>query len=191
VELPGYGLYSYLLMKRRPTDATAGKYKAAITAFLALVQPLAASEPRPPASINLTVLPLAESAERLSARGAGLWNADVLLGVYDYDRAAAILAELDEGAGDGPIIVSCKCRLTSGRFQGPAIYQDLTGVPAHVVEAWVRQFLVQSSGERFLEPNALAIFALRLRTLVAQVAGVAPNVVEALIVWRTNEPAVK
>jgi len=51
--------------------------------------------------------------------------------------------------------------------------------------------LVQSSGERFLEPNALAIFALRLRTLVAQVAGVAPNVVEALIVWRTNEPAVK
>jgi hypothetical protein len=67
------------------------------------------------------------------------------------------------------------------------LFQDLSAVPPRVIDAWVRQFMIQATRERFASPTLLESFALNLRTRVAIMADLTPDAQAALsIFWSPN-----
>jgi hypothetical protein len=178
VEQPNYGLYSYVVIRTPPTDATRQGYLATLKAFSELIEPAYDTDPTPPDLINITYLPVISPVPG---------TPEHLLDVYDFQRARELVRAIPSANRDGPYIVSCRCHLTT-QLNEPFLYQDLTGIEPFLMEAWVREFLRQSAQQRFWEPNGMSHLALRVRTGVARVANVAPEVMNALMlsrmVWR-------
>jgi hypothetical protein len=180
-EMPGYGLYSYLLFGSPPTEATRERYLRAIEAYLTLVPDVASLERYVPRrELNIAYFPVD------SAPGEAV-SVEWALAHYDYARARSVLRALGGVHRDGPYIVSSLTPLTSTEVGGtrgrPHLYQDLSLAPPYLVTAWTKEFLNQAAQERFWEPKTAQRLALKLRLILGILATGLPEVRKALDTW--------
>jgi hypothetical protein len=178
VEVPGYGLYSYILFGNPPDDASRDRYLKAIQAYLNLIPDLTALEKyAKPSDLNATYVPVdTEPPTSVSAE----W----VMRHYDYARAAVLLRVIPTSHADGPYIVSSARPLTGGDgLAKDFLLQDLSSVPAGLVSDWVKLFINQASQPNFWQPKSAAMVALRLRTAVGILAIGLPEVQRSLTSW--------
>ena len=157
VESRGYGLYSYLLIPRKPLDLETdlkAKYVAVLDAYLAMIDTISAihNQPKPPArkNINITYLPL-------QFLPAGIDTGSLLLA--NNSALAQTLLQLlkTKHAGvekeDGPFLVSYTKPLTSTTRLNDHLFIDMSHVPANAAALYVRAFRTQAARERYWEKN--------------------------------------
>jgi hypothetical protein len=176
----GFGLYSYILFGSRPSTARRENYIALIGAYLHMIgevrEYLRLSGPTL-RQINLTMLPVLMRPEPTD-------DAESILRRYDYVTAATMLGKFQLPRQDGIYIISTTARLsTLQKIKGKYLFQDLTRVPPRVVDAWVEQFMIQASQQQYWQPNAMDKFALDLRTRIAQVADITPDLKSAITLF--------
>ncbi len=159
-EEPGFGLYSYLLLRKKPVTEEHGKSNlAAISAYVELfadIDPLLNEFER--SSLNIFYLPVRE---------AGLPNiAATLLDGYDFERSEAWLRRVPNREIDrGPYLISVLKPLPeTGTIEGKYLIQDLSGVPPHLVRMWVKEFGYQTSKREFWNADKMRTLAVNLRT---------------------------
>jgi hypothetical protein len=181
-EADGYGLYSYLLLGSPPTDAHRARVLEVLSTFTRLIPDIQALEPYVARrELNIAYVPL---TERPDAGVTAAW----LLDHYDYARARSVLRLVGRGH-DGPYFVSTLRPI--GRAGGgagtvrPVLVQDMSGVPVHLVGAWVKEFLNQAAQERFWEERTGRQLVVSLRLTVAVLAQGLPEVRQALDDWIT------
>jgi hypothetical protein len=179
-EASGYGLYSYLLLGSRPTDATRDRYLKTLQAYLGIINDISDLEDYVTAheALNITYLPVGVAPEHSPT---AVW----LLEHYDYARARVYLDLLPGSAKDGIYLVSCSKAL-SGGSNPPYLFQDLSTVPVapeDLVSPWVKEFLNQAAQQQFWEPRTMENLVLKLRTTIAVLAIGLPDVQNALHKW--------
>jgi hypothetical protein len=179
-EASGYGLYSYLLLGSRPTDSSRERYVAAIKAYLTGMEDVTKLKDYvPTAKLNVAYLPI-ESAAPPDA------TAEWLVEHYDYARARAMLQVLPGNLTDGPYIVSTLKPLAFDSPPSQYLFQNLSTVPTKpgdLVSWWVREFLNQAAQERFWEPKTTELLVLKMRTTIAALAIVLPDVQKSVGDW--------
>jgi hypothetical protein len=178
----GYGLYSYLLLGSGPTDANRERYVKTIEAWWSLVPDLVQLERYlKPQQLNAALLPV-------MAKPADMASADALLEHYDYARARVLLRAVGRTDRDGPYFVSSLSPLKEGTdTAGPSLVQDLSSIPPSLAVAWTKEFLNQTSQERFWDERTAPMLGLRLRTIIRVLSEDVSDVrhsVGALITWR-------
>lgn len=174
----GYGLYSYLLFRAPPNDATRERYLAVIAEYLRQMPEVAALQAyREPGQLNVTYVPL---VRRLRAP-----TADSVLAAYNYPRGVVLLQGVTGATGDGPYLVSSRAPLEGRAPAEPLLVQDLSAVPPRLAGLWVGEFVKQAAQERFWEPRAVGRLGLRLRTSVSVVGAGLGDVRKALDGWIT------
>jgi hypothetical protein len=176
-EACGYGLYSYLLLGSPPTDLNRERYLKTIAAFLRFVPDIRDLEATeiPIRSLNIAYLPMLDQSEQSPIDPAVLETkgdspkieelAQWVLLNYNYPRARAFLNAVPGGPhSSGPYFVSTVKPLTGiESISEQYLYQDLSSVPAGIIDPWVREFITQAGQERFWESRNVAQFALKLR----------------------------
>jgi hypothetical protein len=180
-EAGGYGLYSYLLLGAPPAAGARERYLKALEAYVRLIPDLAALERYvPKGELNAAYVPITEPP-------AGAANAEWILDHYDYARARSVLRTLPGRTRDGPYIVSSLVALSAAGGEAtasaPVLLQDLSVVPPHLAEAWVREFLNQTAQERFAEVRTRDQVVVRLRLVVGILGTGLPEVRSALDSW--------
>jgi hypothetical protein len=173
-----YGLYSYLLFRAPPTDATRDRYLAVLAEYLRQLPAVTAlQEYRQPEQLNVTYVPV---VRRL--RGP---TPDSVLAAYNYPRAVVLLQGVPGATGDGPYLVSSKVPLAARASADPLLVQDMSAVPPRLAGLWMGEFVSQAAQERFWEPRSLGQMALRLRTSISVVGAGLGDVRKALDDWIT------
>ncbi len=191
VEQQGFGLYSYLLM-RRPSDSDQEKYCRIIAAVLKLNDIEALSEYIPQKELNTFLIMVNEKVpqyylsmkEQDAFLNAGRW----VLNNYNYTRAEMILNKIDNNTLSGPYIISVRNpedldHLSSERH----LFQNLTLLPDYLVDSWIRDFLNQAQQERFWDTATFQSFVFRMRVLIGRLAESVESVEAAgkqLLDWR-------
>ena len=176
-EAAGYGLYSYLLLGSPPAGAVRERYLGVIEAIWRLVPEIARLEAHVPRQeLNIAYVPV-------TSPPPGAVSAEWILEKYDYARARTILRLLPGTHRDGPYVVSALRPLAAPTPLGPALFQDLSRVPPHLVSAWVKEFLNQAAQERFWEERTGQQLANRLRLTIGVLAAGLPEVRRALDDW--------
>lgn len=190
----GYGLYSYILFKKRPKAGTTleQRYLSIIDAYIDYVPAVATVEKSVArAHINITYLPVNREVPSGS-------KAEDVLKLYDFERSQVLLQQMPRLRGDGPFIVSFRQPLTlqTGEKE-PRLRMDLSAVDPRIISAWMDLFLREAARERFSGPDSGRRFVLRLRNSLAQAAqGLDTarrgalwwkNTVAALVAW--DKPA--
>ena len=167
----GYGLYSYLLLKKSTSD---DRNLAAVTAFWQKILALGELDRKKErAQLHLSLIPAASGKLEADAQPPEM------IRIYDYDRAQRLL-ELAAGTeGEGPFIIGSSLPLPQSRG-GKLLKFDLSSVPAKNLRLWVSEFLDQSGQEDFSQTNSLAIFHLRLRTGIGVLSEALPKGLTAL-----------
>lgn len=178
-EVDGFGLYSYLLLGAAPTDASRARYVEVVAAYARVVPDIRALERYiGRRDLNIAYVPLTAPAR---ADATPEW----LLTHYDYPRARSML-RLVGGGREGPYFLSVLRPLTGvATVPRPYLLQDLSSVPPHLVEAWVKEFLTQAAQERFWEERTAYRLALRLRLTVGVLSVGLPQVRDAVDGWIT------
>jgi len=178
-EAPGYGLYSYVLFGSHATQASRPRYLSTVQAYLGMIDDVVKLEDYVSRSkLNVTYLPLAATAP---AGADAVW----LLGHYDYPRARLLLDALPGSRKEGIYLVS-GLKPLSGNPGPPYLVQNLTSVPTEppdLISWWMREFLNQASQERFWQPKATELLALKLRTSIAVLATGLPEVQKGVDTW--------
>jgi hypothetical protein len=178
-EAGGYGLYSYLLLGAPPAAGARDRYLKAMEAYVRLIPDLAALERYvPKGELNAAYVPITEAPP-------GAATPEWILDHYDYARARSVLRMLPGRTRDGPYIVSSLTALAGGdaTASAPVLLQDLSAVPPHLAEAWVREFLNQTAQERFTEARTRDQMVVRLRLVVGILGAGLPEVRSALDNW--------
>lgn len=178
----GYGLYSYVVFGSPPSPSTRARYLAALEAFddFSTVQEL--RRYRTPEQLNVLYLPVSKYPSQRSA--------DALLSSYDYTRSRILLRNLRGSRynlNPGPYLVSSKYPLTRGvRPNDSVIVQDLSSVPPHLVNLWMREFFSAVESETEWDTGGMNRLILRLRTNIGRLAEGFPAVqkaMTALVSW--------
>lgn len=180
-EIPGYGLYSYLLFGAPSTNGARDRYRGTLEAYVSLIPDIAALERYvPPAELNIAYVPVRALPDRQTPP-------ERLLADYDYARARSLLRLFPGGNREGPYIVSSLRPLggtgAAVAAPNPYLFQDLSKIPPHLVVSWVKEFLNQAAQERFWEDRSTERFALKLRVTVGVLAAALPEVKKALDTW--------
>jgi hypothetical protein len=178
-EQAGLHLYSYLLLGSPPSDdVTRQRYLVALRAYLS-VSPLPEGIVSD-ADLNVTFLPVKERP-RTKAETSAEW----LLEQYDWERARFFLRRLPGDRLGGPYIFSSRQPLSQvGVLQRDYLDQDLSIVPPELVNAWVREFMLQSAQEQFWNERTGPMLALKVRTIIGVLAAGLPRANQAIaIVW--------
>jgi hypothetical protein len=179
-EVPEYGLYSYLLLGSPPSDAARERYLKTIQAFWGLIPEIASLEQYiPRRELNVAYLPLNSAPEEAT-------SAEWLLANYDFARARSLLRFLPGNTREGPYIVSALKPLARSATSGPPgpwLFQDLSHVPPHLVDSWVKEFLNQAAQERFWEENRAEALARKLRLTIGVLSLGLPEVRKGLDDW--------
>lgn len=171
-----YGLYSYVLFRGVPSEATEPRHREVLAAYLRLIPSLAALEEyREPEQLNVTYVPVERRIREPTV--------DSLLAAYNYARAAVLLAAVPGARGDGPYLVSSRTPLAARAPTDPVLVQDLSSVPPELASLWVSEFVNQAAQERFWEPRTVSNVALRMRTAVGVLARGVKEVRGALDDW--------
>jgi len=179
-EVPGYGLYSYVLFGSRPGASNRERYLRAIEAYLQAIEEINKLQVRfSKSKLNVAYLPVEVAP---GPKPAAAW----LLDHYDYVRARAWLDLLPGNHREGPYIVSVLEPLGSGSLPARYLFQDLSGVPAQnsdLISWWVREFMNQAAQEHFWQPRTAELFVLKMRTTIGILAVGLPEVQKALESW--------
>jgi hypothetical protein len=181
-EPSGFHRYSYFLLGSKPTDEiTRQRYLSALQAWVAILP--VPEDLIPSSALNVTFLPLTSPPANKADT-----SAEWLLEHYDWERARFLLQRL---AGDhlrGPYIVSSRQPLGAlDVLDKDYLFQDLSTVPPQLVNAWVREFSLQSAQEQFWNERSWSVFALKLRTVIGTLASALPDMrssIASLIVLR-------
>jgi hypothetical protein len=180
-EDPTYGLSSYVLFGSRPTKEDRPRYLGVLQAYLDRINDIAKLGTQISHSkLNMTYLP--QESKPPDSADAG-WLADH----YDYARARLLLDALPGDRRDGIFLVS-SLKPLSGSSGPPYLLQDLTVVPTdppELISWWMREFLNQTSQERFWEPKTGELMALKLRTTISVIAAGLPDVQKSISSWIT------
>ncbi len=193
-EVPGYALYSYILLGSPPSEQEIERYTKTLEAFLTLIPSLARLELYLDGTdtINLTYIPvtrkmdsdMAESLENGDYQQAAKW----VLRHYDYARARVILGRLDASYREGPYVVSYPAPLTRLKtLDRPHLFQNASTVPPRIAHDWVREFLTQAAQNNYWDEGGFTRFALNLRTTVAVMSRGLKDVrgaIDELVQWR-------
>lgn len=178
VEEAGFGLYSYLLFKRRatPGEPAYALHVSTVQALLGQVVPIEGLLPyRDQSELNVTYVPLTDGLPVDDAP-------EKILERYDYARARILAGAIADASGDGPYFVSVPAPLGQGRtVPSRVLVQDLTGVPARLASLWVRKFVDQVAEPRAWDEVGLSQLVLLLRTRIAQEADAFPEYRNALV----------
>lgn len=177
-ETAGYGLYSYILFADAPDDTSRDRYKKAIEAYVSLMPDVLALERYlKPGELAITYAPVDAPPPRSV-------SSDWILEHYNYAHAQVLLRLIPDTHHGGPYLLSALTPLT-GKAAVPGVYlfQNLSTVPPHLVSAWMKLFLNQTSQERFWEPQTTALLGLRLRTAIGVMALGLPDVQKSLQSW--------
>jgi hypothetical protein len=180
-EAGGYGLYSYLLLGAPPAAGARERHLKALEAYVRLIPDLAALERYvPKGELNAAYVPITQAP-------AGASGPEWILDHYDYARARSVLRMLPGRTRDGPYIVSSLAPLSASGGEAtasaPVLLQDLSVVPPHLAEAWIREFLNQTAQERFAEARTRDQMVVRLRLVVGILGAGLPEVRSALDNW--------
>jgi hypothetical protein len=176
-EVAGYGLYTYLLFGAPPSAAARDRLLRTLSAFTEVVPDIASlARYVPRGELNVAYIPQRTAPGRTLA-------VEALLEAYDYARARSLLRRLPGNTRDGPYLLSVLQPLGPGSTGGAYLFQDLSRVPPHLVEPWVKEFLTQAAQERFWEPRTGERLALRLRVTVGVLGAGLPEVRKALDTW--------
>jgi len=177
-EAVGYGLYSYLLFGVAPNEVSRDRYLRVIDSYLGQIPHVTRLEAYfKPSQLNVTYLPVTLVP---GTSPTAKW----LLDHYDFARARFLLRSLPGNLRRGPYFVSSLYPLGKAEGLSPEyLIQDLSGVPAHLIDAWVVEFLNQSAQERFWKPATLEQLGLKLRTIVGVLGVGLPVVLDSLKVW--------
>lgn len=193
-EAEGYGLYSYLLLGSRPSDAARERYLKAIIEYLRFPDVIELeqniqryhriSRKEARRKLNITYLPvkIIPGREILKQLAGDHYTevAEWVLAHYDYERARVLLSDLPGDHQKGPYLLSF-LKSQSGTFLSPPyLYQDQSWVPPHLVNLWMKEFLNQAAQEHFWEERTGKQLVLNLRTTVGILAIGLPEVQKAL-----------
>lgn len=178
-EETGYGLYSYILFGRPPADSARERYLTLMREYLRLTE---ASTLRKilQQRQNITYLPVKASVPNPTA--------ETVLASYNTGRATELLAHVPGGPHvDGPYIVSWQSPLSKAVVLPPNgyLFQDLSPVPAEVINIWVHEFLIQASSRDYWKKRRGPDAALKLRTAIAQLAVGVDPAKKALKDWQS------
>ena len=184
LEEKGYGLYSYILLATRPTDATIERYRKVIQSYLFATPEMKELEKEillqgdTRLDLNITYLLLKQSPP------ASGMTIDWVLENYSYAKARALLRKLPGQHRDGPYIISSFTPFFSdGRLSDNILTQNLSFVPAHIVHVWAREYFNQTAQERYWEVKGIRRIALSLRKTVAVLAAPVPSIRNAIDDW--------
>ncbi|WP_433972775.1 hypothetical protein [Tunturiibacter lichenicola] len=170
-EEDGFGLYSYALLSHRPQATEVARYRAFITALIALpskddLKKLAAQRNQ----INVTYIPITSLNQGWDDMPT-TDQVDWILSHYDYARSSLMLATIKGvRVGVGPIIISVLTPLKLDRAASTVIVQDLSTAQPTLVADYVAKFAVQAAEERSWKQEALADFSLGLRNILETAA---------------------
>ncbi len=165
-ETSNYGLYSYLLLAKKPTPENKELYIAVLKAYLN-IETVREFEDLgiKPKELNITYLPV----KRLPPNHK--LEAEFFLKNYDYARAKIILRKL-RIKGTGPFILSYQSPLSTASQVDPGklLKQDLTGIPPRLAYLWVNNFIDEAAKVKYWDTNALQNFMVSFRTKFAILA---------------------
>jgi hypothetical protein len=202
-EQEGYGLYSYVLFRSPTTAGDWERQRAVIGSLLRIVASIETQSSLlrlSDAEINATFIPLlpgtregidARLGERHGEPFARLTDEeqtmviDMVLGNYDYGTAFRHLREISHRTGIarlsyGPYVFSMRTPLSAPSDAGEAyFFQDMSHVPAHLTDMWIRYFQDVTSREGFQEGRFERI-EIELRTRLALVAAGVPAAIRAV-----------
>lgn len=176
--LSNFGLYSYILLGSVPTESVRPTVLSALEAYIGFAPFLKELQRHVDSKkINITLVPTKKAPENISP--------PLLLENYDYATAKAIMFNVGGLKGDGIYLVSSLTPLqASGRNNGTLVaVQELSRVPPNVVSLWVREFLRQTSDEQIWDPPAMDRLVLYLRTTVAVLGEVVPEIQTNVTEW--------
>lgn len=179
VEVPGYGLYSYVLFSAPPKDAEErARYLKTIEAYLLVLQDVDdyLRHNVRPRSLNATYIPLKE------VPAPGKSNAEFavnVLAVYDYTAAEILMNNVRHAHQQGPYLLSVLKPL-SAPGEPPHLWEDLTGVVPDEAWNWIKFFTYLAAQQRSWSEDSLRRFGLKLRNLIAVGGKVTPDVLKGL-----------
>lgn len=193
-EYEGAGLYSYLLLRTRPSAANRDRYRAVVREYLRQVQTVALmSRYAKEKEINVFCLPVnrdkLDNDQEIRSVVTDSYCDKVLDEEYDYARAQFLLGKLQRVRGDGPLIVCTRKPLTKWKAanatspSSQAFVQDLSNVPPRLITLWVSEFGSLSTQERLWTDNTIGLLPLRMRILIGSMADALPDVQAALGSW--------
>jgi hypothetical protein len=178
-ELPGYGLYSYILFSAKPRDEEErSRYLKTIEAVLLVLQSADSYERLrvPRAGLNIIYIPV---LKRPNLDESDAVIAQHVLDVYDYAQASVILNRVQGFHQSGPYLLSLTTPLAQPGTR-PLLWQDLTGVVPDRAWDWVKNFAYLAAQPRTWSDAALQDFGLKLRNLIAVAGKLAPDVAKAM-----------
>ncbi len=208
LEVPGYGLYSYLILPDKCASSQSGdvwercKIFVREALFIAVQEKdLKRAEPSEIARLNLTYLLVTHSIPSDLTKDLDE-NLDKqlkwILKNYDYVRCHTLLRLLRHKISftrAGPMVVSTKEPLFrshphEGDPQGPPIphlFQDLSDAPLSVMPQWLTYFANQSFQTKFWEPNGLDSLRWGLQKYLAIAALGLPDVMKSVRVFGADK----
>jgi hypothetical protein len=190
-EPEGYGLYSYLLIPRASADQNE-KYMGIISAVLKLNDVESLSEYIPRSGLNMFLIPVKEKVPKIymtmekeeDYRQAAQW----ILSHYNFTRSEALLSMIETHNLPGPFVISVEDPAHLANLDNTDyLYQNLTNLPDHLDEVWMRTFLNQAQQEEFWNTNTMNTFIYKIRLSIAAMAESVQSVEEAtrhLLDWR-------
>jgi hypothetical protein len=179
-EEPGFGLYSYALISRVPQQSEKPRYLAFLAALFSLASADDIARALTKNRINVTYVPVTSLPPANLAVDA---QAEYALDHYDYARSTAMLANLPNPTGEGPILVSVitPLSLTSQTF--PVLVQDLSKAQQQLMTAYTKEFADQVANEKFWEPETLELLEVNLENVMVVAAGGVGMTESAVSIW--------
>jgi len=164
-EPTGFGLYSYLLLGAKPSEATRPLYVAIVKASLNKTSEIGTQlRYFKPAQLNYYIIPVFEGSP---AGGSNEATANWIVDNYDYPRAAKILSTLS-GSHSGLYILSVLAKPLdlSKPLAPPYFLLDLTHFDPEMATAAIQYFLDQASKDEPWEENVGQRMALDVRNYI-------------------------
>jgi len=175
-----YGIYTYVLFTQKSSSASVARDEALVGAARDMIPGIAALERYLPRSeVNRVALPIETSLYDVAKDGdVSDLSGQELLRHYDYARARVLLSRLPKQHSGGPYLVSTLRPLST---VSPIEYliQDLAAIPPPLIRTWFSEFLNQTAQQRVWTSDGVGSLALKLRTILAQVALGYPDVLKS------------
>lgn len=186
-ERRGFGLYSYLLLKRASNDEARRRNLAVIEAFLCGMQDVSEYGGHyPRGKLNVTYILVSEKPpKQLLRHGCKLAAADArwVSDHYEFARAQVLLNLLRDTDGAGPYTISSPSPLLEEQNALPQnqqyFFQDMSEVPPDLAGMWERYFVTQTREPDFWQQDGGREFVLHLRTYVEVAAQGLPDVLKS------------
>jgi hypothetical protein len=166
-EESGYGLYSYIIFPKHPTQVRYEAYRRLIREYLLLWDDVRNYRHTSKKHLNITYLP----ASSKCCYSTGLPREAWYIENYDYERAIRLLQSIEQSPSSGPYIVASPIPLTRANKKPVLVFcQDLNGVPGNLMALYLRRFEDAVEDQRRGASQVAVNVALRVRTVISQLA---------------------